>query len=130
MAEELSGGEGADSSQKETDLGRFRQFPAESRELAGKEDARKSRRRYRWLFVCAFLGAVFGLTVAIPDAPGWIRLPGTIVGHVIGCIPGMPGWVLDWICPVIGWAIVGALIGWMFDEFARQREERRRRFYD
>jgi hypothetical protein len=124
MAADQTRPEGSESTPKKTGFSHFDQFPSESRELPGEERERGRRRRYRWTFACAFLGAVFGLTVAIPDLPAWIQLPGSIVGHVIGRIPGMPGWVIDWICPTIGWGVVGALIGLMFDAFARGREER------
>jgi hypothetical protein len=104
------------------------QFPKEARDLPERTDPKTGGTRRRWLYVGAVLGAAFGLTYGIPEVPGWIRFPGYLVGLLVGLIPGLPNWVFTWVCPTIGWGVVGGLAGWVLDDFLEQREHRDRLF--
>jgi hypothetical protein len=108
-----------------TDFGKLPQFPAEARELPEKPD---SPRRRRWLYVGAVFGAIFGLAGGVPEAPGLIRLPGSILGLFASRIPGTPNWVFAWVCPIIGWSVIGTLAGWMLDDYLERREKRNELF--
>jgi MFS family permease len=73
-----------------------------------RTDARKGRARRR-LLVWACSGAAVGVVCAIAEAPGWFRLPEQSLGMMVGSVPGLPDWVFDWVCPIIGWGIIGTL---------------------
>jgi hypothetical protein len=101
-------------------------FPSEARDLPDTADTQVRRTR-RWFSVGVVLGAAFGLTCAIPEAPAWIRLPGMIVALVFARIPGVPNWVFAWVCPIIGWGVIGGLVGWAIDDYRERRERHNER---
>src|SRR5262245_2620836 len=75
-----------------------RKIPSEAREASETTDARARRIRCRRLCLFTIPGAAVGLTLAVSAAPGWFRLPEQCLGFVIGVTPGLPDWVLDWVC--------------------------------
>jgi hypothetical protein len=115
---------------KGSDLRSLPQFPDEAQDLPEPADTKARRTRFRWLSAGAILGAAFGLICGIPEAFAWIRLPGQVVGFFAGLVPGMPEWVLTWVCPMIGWGVLGALAGWALDDWREERERRQRLFRD
>jgi hypothetical protein len=106
-------------------LGGLSKFPAEAQDLPEKPDPPKRR---RWLYVGGVFGAFFGLAAGVPESPSLIRLPGNIIGVIVSRIPGMPDWVLSWVCPILGWGVIGVLAGWVLDDYLERRQKRNELF--
>ena len=108
---------------KDTDeISRLPRFPAEARDLPESRGGRPRWGGRGWRYGGLVFGAGIGLTCGGVDSFGWFRLPGQLLGRIFGDLPGMPEWVFTWVCPIIGWAVVGGLAGWALDAYRAERD--------